>query len=86
MRSRHGIAVGDRVEHEVLGRRHRGEERGVAEQHVMQLVHHQHQEFLGRRCVALHEPGVDEKPRLGATLDAGGRDTITFVDEVSNRR
>jgi hypothetical protein len=64
--------VDHRVQHQVVGRGDRGQPAGVAEQHVVQLVHHQHHQLLRGLGVARHETGVHQQPRLRAALHRGG--------------
>ena len=72
--------VDDRVEHDVVDRAADREQARVAQDHVVELVHHEHQQPLGCGRVLGSERRVDQHPRRRATLHGGGRDGVGLDD------
>jgi hypothetical protein len=68
------------VEDEVVRKCRPREQPGVAEQDVVQLVHHEHQQALGRGGVRVHELRIDKEARHRRALDCGGVNLGGFDD------
>ena len=68
--------VDDRVEDEVVDRCRTRKEARVTKEHVVQLVHDEHQELLRRRGPGVHERAVHEETRLRAALDGRRLDAV----------
>ena len=64
--------VDDGVEDEVVRPGGPRQLPGVAQQHVVDLVQHQHHQLLGRGRVAGDETGVDQQPGVGLALHRCG--------------
>ena len=64
-------AVDDRIEDKVLHPGGPGKQGGVAQEHMVELMHYQHQEFLGAGRVLVNEFRVDQESWLNTALDSG---------------
>jgi len=80
--------VDDRVEDDVVQGRLALVEPRVTQDHMVQLVHDEHDELLRRVGVRGHELRIHEEPRPCRALDRGGRDIGRFDDlgELQERR
>ena len=68
--------IDDRIEDEVVDCRRAREKARVTEEHVVQLVHDEHQELLRSGGPGVHERAVHEETRLRAALDGRGLDAV----------
>ena len=72
--------VDHRVEGDVVGGGDAGKEPGVAEENVVELVHHEHEEVGVGAAVLLDEPGVDAEDGPAFAGDAGGGHVLGDLD------
>ena len=72
--------VNDGVEHEVLNLGRAREKRGVAEDHMVKLVHHEHEQMLVRLAMSLNEVLVEQELRRLPARHAGGLRLLRKAD------
>lgn len=82
------LRVDQAVEDPVLRGRHARIQPRVAEQHVIELVQHQHREMLVGAAVLRDEGGVDQHPRAlaGGHARGGHRVAATHLEQREQRR
>jgi hypothetical protein len=74
----HGVDHG--VEHKVVQECCAGEQPGVPENHMVQLMHHEHEQILIIRAMFRDELRVQMKPWLVSALHAGCGASVAFND------
>ena len=72
--------IDDRVEHEVPNLGRAREKRGVPEDHMVELVHHEHEQMLVRPAMSLDEVLVEQKLRRLPARHARGLRLLRKAD------